>query len=360
MKPQHLASPPLSPILKPVERNPTKSVQLVMRYLLLLIFLVIMQYCSGQAARTMPVNARDMNTISTSSRLQANEMSSAWENEISETPAEANAWLNYYIWTERDKKISAAEKRSKLSQAMERAGKNIRNSGEYQLMLFLHSGKKDSAALSRAITLLPNSTEAYTYAIQYAIAEQQFSHLSSYCREVENKRPMDAGLREYHYNVLMSADSNATIYARGLNDLVPLAILQEVHNIRKDIKLRYYSGAPVAMENSYLCLSLGKEVLAQFPEAGYTGLLVKLDGSNAGDELISNFENRFATTQLSEKNTGFRSNELRKNYLPAFILLYRHYKNLNEDLKRTGIQLLIESLGLQRELDLEVREAMEK
>jgi hypothetical protein len=331
-----------------------------MRYLLLLMFWGVLHHCSGQALRKMPVNARDMNTISTSSRLQANEISSAWENEISETPSSANAWLNYYIWTERDKQLSTPEKKLKLSQAIEKARNNIGNSGEYQLMIFLHSGKKDNAALTKAIALLKDPAEAYSYAIQYAITEQQLSNLSSYCRELDSKRPMDAGLREYHYNVLMSADSNATIYARGLNDLVPLAVLQEVHNIRKDIKLRYYPGAPAATENSYLCLSLGKDVLAQFPGAGYTGLLVKLDGSNAGDELIKNFETRFVVTQLSGKTTPFRYNDLQKNYLPSLIFLYRYYKKINNKSKTAETSSLIESIAFGEGLYLEVKKAMEK
>jgi hypothetical protein len=37
----------------------------------------------------------------------------------------------------------------------------------------------------------------------------------------------------------MSAAPNATIYAKGLQDLVPLAVLQQVFLVRKDIVLKY-------------------------------------------------------------------------------------------------------------------------
>jgi hypothetical protein len=125
----------------------------------------------------------------------------------------------------------------------------------------------------------------------------------------------------------MSADSNATIYGRGLNDIVPMAILQQVYNVRKDIHLRYYTGYTKETGHTYLCLSLGRESLSQYPQAAYTGLLVKLAGDPGIDELKKHTEYDFDLHELeTEVHPATDIDQLYKNYLPGFILLYKNYR----------------------------------
>jgi hypothetical protein len=142
----------------------------------------------------------------------------------------------------------------------------------------------------------------------------------------------------------MSADSNAIIYARGETDLVGLAIMQAVHGIRKDILLKYYETELFADKSRpvYLCLSLGKKVLEQYPGAIYTGLLVKLgaDASGAVDELRGHFQHDMNLDYIQNKSFSKELAQLHNNYLPALALLYKSYQQDHPEEARRWLKMM--------------------
>jgi hypothetical protein len=328
------------------ERNASKRVQLFMKYLLLLALLGFFINCHGQAkvADRSPVPAtRVLSPGSAENRLSPAEHASNWKLETMENPSNASAWLNYYIWTERDQRVGTGKKRQSLAKLVTDAGSAIPGTAEYALLRYLESGKKDSSALFQALTLASDRQLVYPYVIQYLV-RQNNKELAGYCQMLEQLSPLPKSLYEYHYNVLMSADSNATVYAQGLNDLVPMTVLQQVHGIRKDIRLQHYETKQVVSPDAYLCLSLGKEILAQYPKATYTGLLVKAGGATGIDELKKHLTASFTWNFIK---TGMITGEaavLYNNYLPSFILLYRHYKQ-EGDARAEEIKMIIQRIA---------------
>ncbi len=249
-----------------------------------------------------------------------------WRQQTQLQPEDATAWLNYYNWQDREKSGTTGDKKEALQHIFKSAERSIAGTWQYSLMTFLKSGKRDSSALFDAVTRSDEKATLYPYVVQYALIRENKFLLAQYCEDVNRTNPLSPLMYEYHYNALMSAGQQATIYARGLNDLVPMAVLQQVYGVRKDVHLKYYEGS--AAENSYLCLSAGKDELTKYPNAIYTGLLIKL-GSE--EELKKHYESNLSFARL-DATAALSADEaiVYKNYLPAFILLYRMYKKSND------------------------------
>jgi hypothetical protein len=291
-----------------------------------------------------------------------------WKEETQTNPSNAAAWLNYYVWTDRAEYLPATGKKQLLDQLAADARKQVPNSAEYQLILFLQSGKKDSASIHKAVSLNRGSADIYMYAIQYLVQQgmdnpslnaRRNQKFETWCRELERLKPLSAAYYEYHYNTLMSADSNAVIYAKGLNDLVPMAVLQQVHGIRKDISLQYYTGNTVTGTNAYLCLSAGSDAIAKYPDAVYTGLLVKIKGTGSV-ELQKNISERFRLQYLDgQTDLPYDIASLYKNYLPGFLLLYRTYKN-NGDARAEKLRSQVLKIAGSSDSYYQINKALEK
>jgi len=293
----------------------------------LIVMNVIAQYPGNQSSNLLPARNSIVRAGSSAS-LQAKN----WESERNNQPANAAAWLNNYIWTERDDQLGSKEKKERLGAILTGAEKHISQSAEYWLMIFLRSGKKDSAAVYNALSLAKDKSLVYPYLIQFSITRGNHPDLEKFCTELNSSAPLAESLYEYHYNVLASADSNAIIYARGLNDLVSMAIMQQVHHIREDIRLKFYDGQTIERKTPvYLCLSLGKDVLAKYPASFCTGLLVKTSGKQDPGELEEHFE-RFELGFLQgDELLPDDVVQLYRNYLPGFLLLYKYYLATNND-----------------------------
>ncbi|MET0394892.1 MAG: hypothetical protein ABW019_17240 [Chitinophagaceae bacterium] len=275
-----------------------------------------------------------------------------WQLQVSRQPADATAWLNYYLWTSRDKTVN--DKEQLLAGIITNAGQHIRGRPEYDLMRYLQSGKKDSASLYRVMNSGMDKSISYPYLVQFFTERGDDAAVNNYCLELEALKPLPRDQYEYHYNVLMSAGPGATVYAKGIYDLVPLCILQQVYGVRPDIRLRTYAGPVIGDTMAYLCLTLGRDILAGYPDAVYTGLLVQLSGTSPGD-LEKHVEQDFDLSQLNGPEVlSPDAVLLYRNYLPALVLLYEHYKKTGSDRVQAGRDRLIRvarKTGLQQQID---------
>ena len=241
-----------------------------------------------------------------------------------------DAWLAFYLNTQRDKKFDTDTKNHELNFLAEASASFIKESWQYNLISFIHSGKKNKETVFKALELAKDKVAVYPYIIQYSIIARDKIMLAEYAQKLYAALPLPPNVYEYQYNTLMSANTNAVIYARGIGDLVALAMVQQATNIRKDITLMYYEEPVIPAPNTYLCLSIGKDEIAKYPVAYYTGLLVSLDPAGDFTELKNHISNDFTKERLNNATilTGHEK-QLYKNYLPSFLLLYKSYENKN-------------------------------
>lgn len=331
-------------------------VQHYMRSILIIWLIVISLFAGAQSVpakvTSSAATARLSSPIAASGNAAA--QTETWRRQILTNPVDANAWLNYYTWKER----SDANNKTELREIYAASSDKIAGTWQHSLIQFLQSGRRDSASLFTALRLSYSNPALYPYAVQYTIIANDDVLLPLYCKALNEAAPLPPALYEYHLNTLLSAGQNATVYAKGLNDLVPLAVLQQVYGIRKDLQLKYYEG-PVNEANAYLCLSLGKEVLQQYPNAEYTGILVKM----------GNAETALESTEIPEKyNLHYLKNAsslseaeklIYKNYLPSFIILYKSYVNQN-DKKAQEWKSIIEKLGVLTDSEAVIKNALAK
>lgn len=282
---------------------------------------------AGRPEKTVLVQAK--NFMLPNSGILAQEQAAGWAQETQENPQNANAWLNYALWTQRSPGLDAVQKLAKLKQIGSEARPYIASTVAMNIIRFLESDKTDSAAIENAIKF-PGSFRdaAYPFAIQSAIIRQNQNDLLLYCQAFYNREiNMLNPLYRYHANVLQSAPDSAIIAAMGENDLVPLAMVQQTLRIRTDVRLVYYTPAvAVQYKNVYLCLSLGETVLQQYKDASFRGLLLNISGSNQTGNAGNIMPAGVDLDYLHNGSFNGPVAQLNNNYLPSLLLAYRYCK----------------------------------
>lgn len=302
-----------------------------MKYLFILLFCALYTNIKAQSAGK-PVEEKQTQV--------AGNNSTSLKKEALNLQLRATNFLNDYLLTEKNKTLSPALRAAYLSKIALDA-QVVNGSWQFALIQFLQSNKRDRTAIEFALQN-GNRSIVLPYAVQYAIIDNDAVALEKYTAALDSLVPIERNAFVYHYNTLMSANKNATIYARGILDLVPLAVLQQQHNIRRDIHLKYYEGNIYETENAYLCLSIGKDVLQQYPGASYTGLLIKINTNNTISELEKHLFSDFDLSNFTNDNLSFSKAVPNKNYLPSFLILYKYYQQQNKDTKR--LQKMIDKI----------------
>lgn len=263
------------------------------------------------------------------------QQASVWQTETQSNPANANAWLNYAVWTQRNTALTPEQKQLQLTQISNESQPYISGSGEWQLIRFLQSNKTDSAAITLALEKITDKTQVYPFAIQSAIIRQNKKELKNYCTAYAKILAPDVDLSysSYHGNVLRSAPDSAVIAAMGENDLVPMAIQQQVNGIRPDVRLVYYQpSVALQYKKLFLCLTLGENILSAYRQnASFRGLLLDV----SGEKNTTNPEELFIPiVNMNYMKMGVFTGtlaQLHNNYLPSLILAYRYYKKINSE-----------------------------
>lgn len=301
-----------------------------MKYLLAFLILLLPVAVEAQSATPTEQVSKTIPATKSQNLLMTNQQ-------------KASLLLSDYLAREKAPGTSFAERKAILERTVSEAEKQIYGSWQYYLLKFIKTGKKENELLQLALQGGDKKT-IYPYAVQHAIITNNSEKLSHYTAELKAITPISEAAYEYHSNTLMSAEKDATIYARGLLDLVPLAILQQQYGVRKDIRLRYYDDSVTTTNNAYLCISLGKEVLRSFPQAAYTGLLVKLKMDDE-KELMSHLENDLSFGKLDSMQKWTNAvTQMYKNYLPALIIAFKYYKK-NADARSEAILQRINTIA---------------
>jgi hypothetical protein len=251
---------------------------------------------------------------------QAGGQAAKWRQLTRLEPRNATAWLNRFTWEQRMKDSPACQRtyREALQQVPE--------SGETALMGFIVTGRQDSLLLQEAFQKITVKTTVYPHLIRFALENGYPADFSRYTRAYFQLAPLltESPLYSYYYNVLQSADSNALLHVSGDNDLLSLAVLQQVHRVRTDITLQA-NNTPAPAEKrlvEYYCLSAGKTMIGNHPAAAYSGLLIRLQPA---DDLAA-VAGRMRMDYLHRAVYTGEMAQIHMNYLPFLLLQYRQYK----------------------------------
>ena len=125
--------------------------------------------------------------------------SNNWKLVLEKNRSSADAWLAYYVWTERDKKIPRMQKSSALKNTFLASESYISGSWQYNLIQFLQSNKRDSIAIHAATELAENKADVLPYLIQYNIITGNTDELSKSTFALNKLKPLTNELYEYHY-----------------------------------------------------------------------------------------------------------------------------------------------------------------
>jgi hypothetical protein len=163
-----------------------------------------------------------------------------WEKELQKSPTDTEAWFNFYT-AARMINILASESgaRFDINAIAEDLKANIPNTFEYHYVSFARGNMSREAYehLQKAYTIDPERYETWDAFITKAALEGDDKAMKTFFEKWYRHELYSPGITSWNYNVLIGLDSDALILTFGDNDTYPLWFLQQVKNIRTDVKV---------------------------------------------------------------------------------------------------------------------------
>lgn len=328
-----------------------------------------------------------------------------WKNILVKDITNADAWLNYYlashnIW-QKGGKVTYAE----TQKIVKDAASKIPNSFEYYYIYYYNSlnKAKDFEQLQKAFEIAPERYETYKEFIEHYERKGDQAQVAFFCRKWLNSGEYSTGILNWNYNVLASLEKDAILITQGENDTYPIWILQYAKEVRPDVRVlniqflkdkNYQEKVFEALDipafeldyaqakdesqffnamvshilqklsnrTVYLGVSIPKGVVNNYEEELYIVGLAFQYSSQALDnvQLIeTNYENNFFLDYLNINFYQDLSQEIVEqynlNYLPAFLILHKHYQEKGEYSKASNLKKLIINIatagGKQKEIE---------
>ncbi len=170
------------------------------------------------------------------------EQAKLWKKEIDKNPKNAEAWHNYYNavrYENFNQTIGTKEKQDKLGQIVADLEKYAPESFQYHYLKYFTSGDKtkDISDMEIAHSLAPDRPDPlYELITHYELAGDE-KKVTDFYQQLYETKDIAPWLVNYNYNVLMSAEPNAIIFANGDNDTYPARMLQEAKGVRTDVSI---------------------------------------------------------------------------------------------------------------------------
>ncbi len=317
-----------------------------------------------------------------------------WSQELSKNKQSANAWMNYYLACRVVNTLTKDQNPYELDKIYADIEKHIEGTYEYHYLTYLN-GKGDTALfphLEKAFALDPDRTEVLSHLVTYYAIKGNNERMTIYNKLWMESGEISSGILNWNYNALIGLDKDAILLTYGDNDTYPSWMLQQVQDVRTDVKvvnihllrdreyldqvfadcgvpqfpvvegqeqvwtidllpvvdhIFYHSARPV-----YVNVTLPKLLRDNYKDVLYTvGLAFKYSATSFDNVAVlkNNYENKFLTDYLRIGFSFDKSvtvlNSLNVNYLPAFISLYTHYLKGEETVKANNIKEVIENIG---------------
>ncbi|MFT4602250.1 MAG: hypothetical protein ACI857_002436 [Arenicella sp.] len=312
-----------------------------------------------------------------------------WKGEIDLSKENGNAWYNYYMANRAMANLSEEnEDRQMYMDKQESISKEayqiIPNSFEANFLMYksrkLETEVTKFAYLEKAFELRPSDPRTYVdFIVHYTIMNDQ-EKLNKFAIKFFNANEIAGPVYNWAYNQLAEVEENAIIFTAGDNDTFSFLALQAAKNFRKDVTIintslfllndyrkelmnkleiktsdlnveecQSVSGLD-SMKNilfqeifenkkhpAYVSSTAAFQFEEEFGEDLYlTGLAYKYSKEKIDNiSLIRrNYEKRYLLNHLT-MNFSFNmadkvADRVNATYLPAFVKLYKHYRDCEE------------------------------
>lgn len=177
--------------------------------------------------------------------------SELWRKEVKKNKKEAYAWGNYYRATRysvvmcpldsADEYKRWAMMDSVTKPILNEMKKQVPDSYEYNHLMYYASGnggyENNFQYIDRAYQIDSNRVDGFPDMIVANAIRGKTDKNKAIIERWYEKEPPSIGLITWNYNMMIGLDSNAILFVDGDNDIYPKVWLQQVKNIRSDIKV---------------------------------------------------------------------------------------------------------------------------
>jgi tetratricopeptide (TPR) repeat protein len=343
-------------------------------------------------------------------RLQKNhayysEQTALWEKEIQKSPKDTEAWFNFYT-AARMTNMFASEGGARLNidAIAEDLKAKIPNTFEYHYVSYAQGNRSKEAFehLQKAYSIDPERYETWDSFITKAEMEGDTKAMKPYFEKWYRHELYSPGITSWNYNVLIGLDANAIILTFGDNDTYPLWFLQQVKNIRKDVKVLNTSllidlsyqkrifkelGIPTFDKTlqemgSYQSYrdAMMEHILKNTDRPGYIGISAPSSFRNQHDSQLfliglafkysnqefdhvavirKNYEQLFLKDYLNTNLTNDFSQSvvdyMDQQYIPCLSVLYKHYLLSGEEQKAAEVKNLLVQIGEKNQMQADIQ-----
>ena len=312
-----------------------------------------------------------------------------WKAVLEESPTDADAWFNYYK-AARNANVLAGQKELPVAEIAAQMQEAVAGTFEASYVGFWESPLTERRydLLLEAHRQGPDRVEAWHDLITYYELRGETALKREFCEKWYRSNAISTGILNWNYNALMSVAPDAVLLTQGDNDTYPAWVLQEVLGVQPEVKvLNLYLLIADAAYRQRMFLELGipkqpampvKEDLQGHMQRVARHLVDHLErpvyfGIAVGRQLRSMEEERLYLTGLAfhrslqpmDNVALIRNNVERKfrlddlesplgydrsasvvknmniNYIPPFILLYRHYSDSGDSFKAEKLKDLV-------------------
>lgn len=214
-----------------------------MRIIIVFLLVILSTKLIGAVDKPQPIESR---LTEIHSKGWYEEKVKTWESYFNENPGEENDWLEYFQaarYAGRD-----AEFLINISRRIET---NYQGSfTDYYVKSNLMGWNDEGVKFLRnAIDIIPDSKDILPAQIMLAELDQNSAKRALFGERLFNSGRIYSSLINYSYNVLMSVDDNGILVVEGQPATIPLWILQDVMEVRRDVKIL---NLDLAVNSTYL------------------------------------------------------------------------------------------------------------
>ncbi len=305
--------------------------------------------------------------------------SALWKAKLTAQGGAAVAWENYYAACRMANLVTKGkDKPYDLDEIVNQAAKKIPDTFEYHRIAYWNHAidPANYHHLDKAYQIDPNRPEIYDSMVSRYETSRNLAKKNFFNQKLYESGEYSPGAMAWNYNQLMSVEDNAILLTYGDFDTYPSWMLQDVKDIQREVMvlnlnmllraayrkkifkelkipaLKGFTGdvaradfvaftqallSHIAAHNPrplYLGVGCGMEIINQLENDLYlVGLAFRYSKKafNNIAVLQDHLENDFLLDQLKvtlyKDKSASRLQLLNNNYLPAFMMLYKHYKS---------------------------------